>query len=376
MLTPGTVLEEGMLSARRNNWLAAVVVEPAQGEQPLRWGLASADVSTGEVQVMQREDSSALHQQLAQQEASELLWAADHDAERRPGARSGCGSRPWPAPFSQQKQSAPCSSTTASAASMAWACRNIPWPCRPSAAAALPPGHPAPGRRQPHPLEVPAIVHRGDALVLDAQTRRNLELTATQRDNQLQGSLLWAIDRTLTAMGGRCLRRWLEAPLMDRQAIQQRQDLVSSLVGERSLRLAIRQLLRPMGDLERLAGRPGRPCRRLRSGAIADGLERLPQLTARLDGAISNGPAWLQQLLNPDPALAELARTIAMFGESRRSLSEGNPIHDGSTRCWMDCATNWTIRTPGSAIGAAGAPTQWHQYPSLQHHRTFGYFRR
>ena len=65
------------------------------------------------------------------------------------------------------------------------------------------------------PLEVPAIVHRGDALVLDAQTRRNLELTATQRDNQLQGSLLWAIDRTLTAMGGRCLRRWLEAPLMD-----------------------------------------------------------------------------------------------------------------------------------------------------------------
>ena len=47
------------------------------------------------------------------------------------------------------------------------------------------------------PLEVPAIMHRDDALVLDAQTRRNLELTATQRDNQLQGSLLWAIDLSL-----------------------------------------------------------------------------------------------------------------------------------------------------------------------------------
>ena len=82
VLTPGTVLEESMLSARRNNWLAAVVVEPAQGKKPLRWGLASADVSTGEVQVMQREESSALHQQLAQQEASELLWAAALDAER------------------------------------------------------------------------------------------------------------------------------------------------------------------------------------------------------------------------------------------------------------------------------------------------------
>ena len=66
VLTPGTVLEEGMLSARRNNWLAAVVVEPAQGEQPFRWGLASTDVSTGEVRVLQRQGSDSLHQHLAQ----------------------------------------------------------------------------------------------------------------------------------------------------------------------------------------------------------------------------------------------------------------------------------------------------------------------
>ncbi|MEE2695633.1 MAG: DNA mismatch repair protein MutS, partial [Cyanobacteriota bacterium] len=87
VLTPGTVLEEGLLSACRNNWLAAVVVEPAQGDRPLCWGLASADVSTGEVQVMQREASDALHQQLAQLAAAELLcsavdqtpaWCPDH----------------------------------------------------------------------------------------------------------------------------------------------------------------------------------------------------------------------------------------------------------------------------------------------------------
>ena len=99
------------------------------------------------------------------------------------------------------------------------------------------------------PLEVPAIVQSGDTLVLDAQTRRNLELTATQRDGLLQGSLLWAIDRTLTAMGGRCLRRWIEAPLMDRTAIEQRQAVVSSLVEQRALRQALRRLLRPMGCL-------------------------------------------------------------------------------------------------------------------------------
>ena len=180
------------------------------------------------------------------------------------------------------------------------------------------------------PLEVPAIVHSGDALVLDAQTLRNLELTATQRDNQLQGSLLWAIDRTLTAMGGRCLRRWLEAPLMEIQAIQQRQDLVSSLVSERSLRLAIRQLLRPMGDLERLAGRAGAGHAGARDlVAIADGLERLPQRPpAGL--CYQRRARVVQQLLNPDPALAELAgRFATSWWSPPLSLSEGDLIHDG-----------------------------------------------
>ena len=180
------------------------------------------------------------------------------------------------------------------------------------------------------PLEVP-IVHRGDALVLDAQTCR-LELTATQRDNQLQGSLLWAIDRTLTAMGGRCLRRWLEAPLMERSAIQKRQDLVGALVNQRSLRLAIRQLLRPMGDLERLAGRAGAGHAGARDlVAIADGLERLPQLTRRLEGSIRTGPDWLEDLLQPDPALAELAATVrhSLVEAPPLSLSEGDLIHDG-----------------------------------------------
>ena len=54
-----------------------------------------------------------------------------------------------------------------------------------------------------------------DYLILDHQSRRNLEITATVRDNTFHGSLLWAIDRTSTAMGGRALRRWLLQPLLD-----------------------------------------------------------------------------------------------------------------------------------------------------------------
>ena len=52
-------------------------------------------------------------------------------------------------------------------------------------------------------------------LIIDNQTRRNLEITSTQKNGKFHGSLLWAIDKTLTAMGGRCIRSWLEEPLTD-----------------------------------------------------------------------------------------------------------------------------------------------------------------
>ena len=71
VLTPGTVLEEGMLAARRNNWLCAVVLE--QG----RWGLAVADVSTGELRLSEQEGSGGPHQELLQLEAAEVVWPGE-----------------------------------------------------------------------------------------------------------------------------------------------------------------------------------------------------------------------------------------------------------------------------------------------------------
>ena len=79
-------------------------------------------------------------------------------------------------------------------------------------------------------LDPPKIKFPENSLIIDSQTRRNLELTSTQKDGQFKGSFLWAIDRTLTAMGGRCLRRWIEEPLIDKHSIIDRQDVVSILV--------------------------------------------------------------------------------------------------------------------------------------------------
>ena len=378
VLTPGTVLEEGMLSARRNNWLAAVVVEPANKHQPFRWGLAQADVSTGDVQVLQREGSDGLHQHLSQLQASELLWSGDDPAP------AWCPDRVGLTPMS----STPFSRPEAEAALLEHynlaSLDGIGLPELPLALQAIGGLLRYVRDTQPLddnarvPLEVPAIVHSGDTLVLDAQTRRNLELTATQRDGLLQGSLLWAIDRTLTAMGGRCLRRWIEAPLMDLAAIKQRQTVVSSLVEKRPLRHTLRRLLRPMGDLERLAGRAGAGHAGARDlVAIADGLERLPQLAAQLKDQLTDGPAWLHALFDPQPQLQDLATTVSntLVEAPPLSLSEGGLIHDGvdplldGLRNQLDDQDAWLAQQEQQERQISGISTL-----RLQHHRTFGYF--
>ena len=378
VLTPGTVLEEGMLTARRNNWLAAVVVEPPSGSQPFRWGLASADVSTGDVQVMQRSDSDALHQQLAQLGASELLWSDPGDPP------AWCPAHLRITPVASTPFSRPEAEASLLRHYKLSSLDGIGLPELPLALRAM--GGLLSYLRDTQPLEdhttvpleVPAIVHSGDTLVLDAQTRRNLELTATQRDGALQGSLLWAIDRTLTAMGGRCLRRWLEAPLMDSNAIRQRQNVVGSLVEQRSLRQALRRLLRPMGDLERLAGRAGAGHAGARDlVAIADGLERLPQLAARLKGTLSHGPDWLMELLAPDDVMQDIASAIrhSLVEAPPLGLSEGGLIHDGvdplldGLRNQLDDQNAWLSRQEQQERQLSGISNL-----RLQYHRTFGYF--
>ena len=382
VLTPGTVLEEGMLAARRNNWLAAVVVEPATARSPLRWGLASADVSTGDVLVMERNGSDALHQQLAQLEASELLWAAADDADE--GQPAWCPERLRLSPMARTPFSAPQAEqalkTHYKLASLdGLGLQELPLALRAFGGLLHYVNETQPLEEETRvPLDVPQIVHNGDALVLDAQTRRNLELTATQRDGQLQGSLLWAIDQTQTAMGGRCLRRWLEAPLMDLEEILLRQTVVSLLVQQRSLRQTLRRLLQPMGDLERLAGRAGAGHAGARDlVAIADGLERLPQLSARLDNSLEHWPQGLDALLNTHPDLSDLARQIrhALVETPPLSLSEGGLIHDGvdplldGLRNQLDDQEAWLAEQERLERERSGNTNL-----RLQHHRTFGYF--
>ena len=371
VLTPGTVLEEGMLSARRNNWLCAVVVE--QG----RWGLAIADVSTGEFRVTQREGSDLLHQELLQVEAAEVLWPAPNDAETPSWCPAGLRlTALGRTPFALQEAKATVLQRFQLASVNGLGLGEIPLGLRAAGGLLRYLGETQPGSEIP--LELPTTWQAGDQLVLDAATRRNLELTRTQLGGGFHGSLLWALDRTMTAMGGRYLRRWIEAPLVDRQAICGRQEGVTELVSgskARRLRVALRRLLRPMGDMERLAGRAGAGTASARDlVALADGLERLPVLAGLLEG-VSSPP--LKALARPWPDLQTLAEELrhSLLDTPPLSLSDGGLLHDGvdaqldGLRNQLDDQEAWLAQQEQAERLASGISTL-----KLQYHRTFGYF--
>ncbi len=373
VLTPGTVLDEGMLAARRNNWLCAVVLDGP------RWGLAVADVSTGEFRVTEREGSAALHQELLQLEAAEVI-GPDTASTAPAWCPEGLQYTPQPrTPFDTPAARARLLQRFRLASLEGLGLGEAPLALRAAGGllAYLDTTHPGQDNQEGTdvPLELPTLWHAGDQLVLDAQTRRNLELTRTQLGGALQGSLLWALDRTATAMGGRCLRRWIEAPLVDRAAILCRQDAVSELVAGRPLRQALRRLLRPMGDLERLAGRAGAGSASARDlVALADGLERLPRLAGLVSGCTSPPLAALR---GPWPDLAALASQVrhTLVATPPLALLEGGLIHDGvdplldGLRNQLDDQDAWLSEQEALERRSSGNPNL-----RLQYHRTFGYF--
>ena len=92
-------------------------------------------------------------------------------------------------------------------------------------------------------------------MTIDASSRRNLEITETLRDKNKKGSLLWVLDKTVTSMGARLLKKWLEQPLIDIDAIHERLDAVAELKDAFILRSELRELLAGVYDMERIAGK-------------------------------------------------------------------------------------------------------------------------
>ena len=170
---------------------------------------------------------------------------------------------------------------------------------------------------------------RGQFMELDLTARRNLELTETLRSKEKKGSLLWVLDKTKTAMGGRMMRSWLERPLLSVTEIDRRNAAVAALAENTMAREELILALQGISDMERLVGRivygtaGGRDLVSLRAA-----MERLPQVKAQLS-AFDKGR--LHQLNEELDDLNDLAALIGqtLVDEPPFSVREGEMIREG-----------------------------------------------
>jgi DNA mismatch repair protein MutS len=317
LVTPGTLTEDSLLDARRNNFLLALARSRLSSTED-RFALAWIDISTGEFRVAECERTT-LAAEIARIEPGEIVVADTlyADVELAPFLRTLPAVTPLTrdvfdgATAERRLASFFAVATTASFGTFS----RIELT---AAAAAITYVERTQLGRRP-PLSPPAREAAGATLAIDQATRGNLELVRTL-GGERRGSLLGAIDRTVTAAGGRLLAQRLSAPLTDPAEIGHRFDAVTSFVDESAARDDLRTLLKAVPDLARAlarlaVGRSGpRDLAAIRDGvfAAAEFAARL----ARLGGSDSDLPRDLTQaveaLRRPDVAMAaKLARALA-----------------------------------------------------------------
>ena len=169
----------------------------------------------------------------------------------------------------------------------------------------------------------------GQFMELDLTARQTLELTATLRSKEKKGSLLWVLDQTKTAMGGRLIRGWMERPLLSPVQIGRRQQAVSDLVSDTITREELTAGLKEVTDLERLIGRVvygsagGRDL-----VALSSGLGKLPHLRDLLEHCPSGLLQSLRGELDDLPELRDLLDR-ALVDDPPFSVREGGFLRDG-----------------------------------------------
>ena len=169
----------------------------------------------------------------------------------------------------------------------------------------------------------------GAFMELDLTSLRNLELTETLRGKEKKGSLLWVLDKTRTAMGGRLIRSWMERPLLSPVQINKRLDAVEELAGDAIARQELSACLREVTDLERLIGRIVYGTAGARDlAALSAGLGKLPRLRTLLAPFSSSLLGVLREAMDDLPTLRDTLDR-ALVEEPPFSVREGGFIRAG-----------------------------------------------
>ncbi|WP_187143791.1 DNA mismatch repair protein MutS [Bacillus tuaregi] len=164
---------------------------------------------------------------------------------------------------------------------------------------------------------------------IDYYSKRNLELTETIRSKGKKGSLLWLLDETKTAMGGRLLKQWIDRPLLDKTAIETRLIMVETFMNAYFERQELRDKLKEVYDLERLAGRvafgnvSARDLVQLRRS-----LQQIPIIHSLVEQLGNTVSQQLADRLDPCEEITDLLEK-AIIENPPLSVKEGNMIQDG-----------------------------------------------
>ena len=215
----------------------------------------------------------------------------------------------------------------------------------------------------------------GEFMELDFTARRNLELTETLRNQEKRGSLLWVLDKTKTAMGGRMLRSWLEKPLLNPSKIQRRSNAVRELVDKSMERQELQLTLREISDMERSMGRIVAGTANARDLlSMAGAMSVLPQLKAQL-GALS--APLLGELFQGLDTLEDLCGELsrAIVDDPPFTVREGGMIREGYDQ-QVDQLRDVESGGKGTLSSIENAEREKTGIPKLKvgYNRVFGYY--
>jgi DNA mismatch repair protein MutS len=332
IITPGTVSEENLLEARRDNVIVAITQGKAEYEsQGAVFGLAYLDLTGGRLSLTEFKDRESLIAALARLNPSEVLISEDFSKALLPSVTALKQRAPWQ--FSsdtgrkilcEQFQAKDLKGFGAEALALAIGAGGaLLTYVKETQRAAL-----------PH-LQSLHVESQEDAIALDAATQRNLELVENLQGGQ-DNTLLAVIDQCATAMGTRLLRRWLLRPLRNHSHIQARLEAVESLLNAAE-KQTLFECLKGIGDIERIVARIALKTARPRDLiALRDGLAQLPMLKAALTAfdqahslvAQSSKLQALNQAIRPMPELLTLLQK-ALVENPPVTIRDGGVIAEG-----------------------------------------------
>ena len=311
LVTPGTVMDAKGLAAKDNNFLTALSFN---GEE---YGFAYVDLSTGELKAATLADEEAVINEASALQTKEIVFTSEITDELKKTLKERLN-----LVFSSQLE-------MKENAEFQFLTSELHQDSEKEVTGKLLCYLAETQKRSLAHIQKAESYQPDHYLKMDYYSKFNLELAQSIRTGKKQGTLLWLLDETKTAMGGRLLKQWLDRPLIQKKQIHARQEMVQSLLESYFERADLQEALTKVYDLERLAGRVafgnvnGRDLLQLKTSLV-----QVPQIRTLLNGI--NTGAWNNLLLDLEP-LDDLVSLIeqAINEEAPLAITEGNVIKDG-----------------------------------------------